>query len=108
VVDRWWIEGVFHARRVSNTIEDVKLFFRRWKFNNVNAEGYEQKGDLRAARRLADQCRASAEREGITSEQLDEAAADMIGGDDDLIELMSNAIEQANDDEVQRHAEKDD
>jgi hypothetical protein len=93
---------------VSNTIEDVKQFIGRWKFNNINAEGYEREGDLRAAHRLADQCREWAKREGITSEQLDEAAADMIGGGDNLIALMSNAIEQANDDEVQRQAEKDD
>lgn len=89
-------------------IEAVKQFIQRWKTDNINAEGYEQEGDLRKAEWLADQCRTSAEREGITEAQLDEAAADMIGGGDDLVDLMSNAIKEANDAEVDRRAERDD
>jgi hypothetical protein len=95
-------------QQMADTTEAVKQFIERWKFNHINAEGYEQDGDLRKAQQLAEHCRESALREGITEEQLDEAAADMIGGGDDLVALMSNAIEESNDDEVQRQAEKDD
>lgn len=40
--------------------------------------------------------------------QLDAVAADMVGGGDDLVGLMSNAIEDVNDAKCDRLAGKDD
>ena len=59
-------------------------------------------------RALAAECRAAAKAEGISARDLDEVARDMIGGGDNLVDLLANALESATDDEIRRLVAKND
>ncbi len=83
----------------------AKKFIESWKDHNIHAEGYEPEDDNSEARQRAQECRLAGFEEGFTAADLDAAAADMIGGGDDLIDLMANAIEEANDAEAARQSE---
>ncbi|WP_162178279.1 DUF768 domain-containing protein [Parvularcula oceani] len=75
-------------------------FLEGFKDEHVHATGYPQ--DHSEARDLANQSVAEAEAKGIPRAELDAAA------DGDLVGYMQDALEGANDAEVQRLADKDD
>ena len=86
---------------------DPKDFLQDWLRENINEEAY-QSGDDTRARDLAEQCRQDAKAEGITAEQLEAAAQDMIGSGDSLEQVIRDAMEAATDAAVRRMSEDDD
>lgn len=88
--------------------DDANRFLTGWITENINAEAYEPEGDDTRARGFAALCRIDAKEAGIPVSVLDAAARDMIGGGDDLVGLMANALKSTTDAEVQRLASKDD
>lgn len=76
-------------------------FVDNWIAENIHAEGYPPEGDDSEARGLATMCEAAAQQAGISKAEIDE---DLI----DLVEYMSQALENVNDAEVERLAAKDD
>jgi hypothetical protein len=80
-------------------IDKIIAFARSWASENLHEIGYDQDENLIA--QSAEQLVEAAEREGITSEDLEEA----IGDPEDYV---SQAIEENTDNEVDRLAGRDD
>ena len=80
--------------------ERVIAFVEEWVSNNVHAEGYPAGGHDVQAKALAQQCRAEALEAGIPASEIDDEF-------DDLAAFMSAQIQEANDREVGRLADKD-
>jgi len=74
-------------------------FVRRWTFENVNAGPYDP-GDA-VVTNLVEQLLEDAKSENITQEEIEEAAGP-------VRDIVSGALEQATDNEVERLAAKDD
>jgi hypothetical protein len=74
-------------------------FLRDWVSNNVHPVGYDN--DNKEARRLAAQCMADAEQNGISAADVESAAGI------ELVSYMSEAIENVVDGEVDRLVSKD-
>jgi hypothetical protein len=87
---------------------DTKSFITDWISENINPEAYAAPGDQSRARVLAKQCTTDALAAGISSQKLNAAVNDMIGGGDGLVAFISNAMTESTEDEVRRLAAKDD
>lgn len=88
-------------------MDDAKIFIAEWLDDNIRPEGYVAEGDDTRAHELADFCRSDALKEGISDHGLEAAARDMIGSSGDLVTLVAQALEDANNEEVSRLKEKD-
>jgi hypothetical protein len=75
-------------------------FVENWTADNINAEGYQPEGDLTLARSYAQRCIAEAKEAGIPESEINDAF-------EDIVNFMSGEIEEANNREVQRLADKD-
>jgi hypothetical protein len=80
--------------------ERGRRFIEGWVDENVHATGYEPEGDNSEARQLAKLCLAEAKAKGISRKEIEEHVGD-------INDYMSEAIENANDEEVRRLASKD-
>lgn len=89
-------------------MQDVKVFIQDWVSEHVRASGFPDEADKCEAQRLADMCADAGFKHGISRDDLDAAAADMIGGGDDLADLMFNSLEEAVEDEIRERVGKDD
>jgi hypothetical protein len=76
-------------------------FVDTWVSEHVNAEGYAPEGDNSRARTLARECLMAAQAAGIPEAEITESI-------EDLASYMAGEIEDANDREADRLAEKDD
>jgi hypothetical protein len=89
-------------------IEDAKRFISDWIDEHVNAEGFAGPDDRNRARELAKWCTEAAKEKGFSARDLHAAARDMIGGGDDLVNLIAHARDEDNDEEIAHLADKDD
>jgi hypothetical protein len=76
-------------------------FVDTWVSEHVNAEGYAPEGDNSRARAFATECLVAAEAAGIPAAEINESI-------EDLTSFMAAEIQDANEREVERLAEKDD
>jgi hypothetical protein len=76
-------------------------FVDSWVSEHVNAEGYVPEGDNSRARAFATECLVAAEAAGIPEAEITESI-------EDLTSFMAGEIQDANDREAERLAEKDD
>jgi hypothetical protein len=86
---------------------DTKDFLISWLIENIHAESYEPDGDRTRSRETAGWCREAAEQVGISGDQLDVAARDLIGGGDYLTDFIASVLKRATDAEISRLGEKD-
>jgi hypothetical protein len=76
-------------------------FVEEWASEKIQAEGYPAEGDKSEAKALAFSCLTDASAKGISEAEIRESVGD-------LTDFMSQAIEEANNREVERLAERDD
>ncbi|BAQ45884.1 MULTISPECIES: DUF768 domain-containing protein [Methylobacterium] len=81
--------------------QKAQQFVDDWIDTHIHAEGYQPEGDNSEAAMRAEQCRAMAEIQGISHSEIEESVGDLVG-------YMADAIERANDAEIQRLSAKDD
>jgi hypothetical protein len=79
--------------------ERAIAFVENWISENIHATGYEPEGNGSQSMALAARCLASAKSEGITEAEMNDAF-------DSLPRFIAGAIKDANDDEVERLASK--
>jgi hypothetical protein len=76
------------------------LFVEEWRSKNLLATGHGPEGDQSQAAKYAEDCLAAAAKDGITQDEIEEDYGD-------LVDHMSWAIEDVNDAEVTKAAQKD-
>jgi hypothetical protein len=79
--------------------ERAMLFVEEWLSNNIQAAGYGPADDQSQAAKYAEDCLAAAAKNGITKNEIEEDYGD-------LLDHMSEAIEDANDAEAIKLAKK--
>jgi hypothetical protein len=83
----------------------ARAFLERWIEENIQSGSERpEKGE---GERLALQCLKEAEDQGIAEEDIDEAAQDLSDGED-LVAVMENAIEQAENADFEEYDEDGD
>jgi hypothetical protein len=76
------------------------LFVEEWRSKNLLATGQGPEGDQSQAAKYAEDCLAAAAKDGITQDEIEEDYGDLVGH-------MSWAIEDVNDAEVTKPAQKE-
>ena len=72
---------------------DAKNFVVYWISDRIHVEAFAFEGDTSRAHELADQCRSDARANGISDQELDAAADDLIGRERGLVDCIAEAIE---------------
>ena len=77
--------------------QPVREFVEVWVEDHVRPEASNQSANAAEARVLADECRAAAKAQGISSRDVETAVDGMIGGGDGLEAFLTDALEVAAD-----------